>query len=68
MPVTRIEIADCVSFAFTSPPATKPDLLDAASAVHARPEVMDLLDRLPDRPYPTLRDVWRDLPDVPVGA
>jgi hypothetical protein len=67
MRVTRMEIADCVSFVFDQPPASKNDLINAASAVKARPEVLAALQTLPERSYGNLRELWPHLSEVPVA-
>ncbi|MGA5148202.1 hypothetical protein ACPCSF_24660 [Streptomyces griseoincarnatus] len=64
--VTRIEIADHLAGVFANGAVTKHDLLIAAA--DARVEVRDVLAELPDRRYTELRQVWEDLPRVPVGA
>ena len=66
MPVTRIEIADDVRAAFAHGPASRPDVLAAAVAAHARPAVMETLERLPDRSYSELRHLWSELADIPL--
>ncbi|MDK1342064.1 hypothetical protein QNO09_01770 [Streptomyces sp. 378] len=64
--VTRIEIADHLAGLFANGGVSKHDMLIAA--VDARPEVLQILSALPDRRYTELRQVWEDLPRVPVGA
>ena len=64
---TRAELADHIRTAFATGPATRTDLLAAAVASNARPPLIDILHRLPDRAYPTLRDLWPDLPDLPIS-
>jgi hypothetical protein len=63
---SRVEIADHVEEAFRHGPATREDLLGEAVRTGARPAVIDVLGRLPERPYPTLRELWADLPGLPV--
>ncbi|MEV8312161.1 hypothetical protein AB0P36_33875 [Streptomyces flavidovirens] len=63
--VTRTEIADHLGKLFANGAVNKHDLLIAA--VGARPEVREVLAELPDRHYTELRQVWEDLPLVPVG-
>jgi hypothetical protein len=53
--------------AFETGPVTRGDLLAAATASHARPEVIEVLARLPDLRYRNVRDLWQELADVPVG-
>jgi hypothetical protein len=64
--VTRIEIADHLAHLFGDGGRTRDDLLKAV--VGARPEVREVLARLPERRYTALRQVWEDLPMVPVGV
>jgi hypothetical protein len=64
--VTRIEIADQLAGLFANGAVSKHDMLIAAAV--ARPEVLEVLSALPDRRYTELRQVWEDLPRVPVGA
>lgn len=66
--VTRIELVEHIEPAFDTGPASRSDLLAAATASHARPEVLAVLQRLPEAPYRSMRDLWHDLEDVPVGA
>ncbi|MFG3496548.1 hypothetical protein [Streptomyces sp. NPDC047928] len=63
--VTRIEIADHLAGLFANGAMSRSDLLIAA--VGARPEVRAVLEQLPDRRYTELRQVWEDLPAIPVG-
>ena len=67
-PVTRSEIARHTADAFDYPPATPGDLIEAAVASHARPEVIAALRRLPEAKYSHLRQLWPDLPGIPVDA
>ena len=66
--VTRMELVEHIEAAFGSSPVRRGDLLAAATASHARPEVLAVLQRLPDIPYRSLRDLWPELGDVPVSA
>ncbi|GAA4931745.1 hypothetical protein ACFPM3_03465 [Streptomyces coeruleoprunus] len=63
--VTRAEIADHLAGLFTNGAMNRSDLLIAAAS--ARPEVRAVLEQLPDRRYTELRQVWEDLPALPVG-
>ncbi|MGH3321790.1 MAG: DUF2795 domain-containing protein [Streptosporangiaceae bacterium] len=65
-PVTRMEIADHVSATFEHGPSSRDQLLEAASDSGARPELVAVLERLPDRRFAALRQLWQDLHDVPV--
>lgn len=66
MAVTKEEIAAHVHRAFVAGVTTKEDLLAVAAVSGARPDVLSLLGRLPDRPYTELRQLWPELPDVPI--
>lgn len=69
MKVTRMELVEHIEAAFGSnAPVRRGDLLAAATASHARPEVHAVLARLPDTPYRSLRDLWPELGDLPVSA
>lgn len=68
MVVTRVEIADHIHNAFNGDrPLTGDDLLVSARRNGARPEVLQALERLRGT-YTDLRDLWPDLPEVPVGS
>ncbi|HVR31399.1 MAG TPA: DUF2795 domain-containing protein [Acidimicrobiia bacterium] len=66
--VTRIEIADTVSDAFNKSGAHRSELLTAAATNQARPEVLDLIEQLPDRHYRAINELWEHIGHVPVGA
>ncbi len=67
-PVTRVEVAGAVETAFVvSDQPRRTDLLTAARAVGARSAVVRLLERLPERAYGNLRDIWPHLPATPIG-
>lgn len=63
--VTRLEIAEHLAPLFARGAADRQAMLDAVAG--ARPQVGELLRRLPDRSYASLRQVWEHLPQVPVG-
>ena len=66
--VTRQELYDATATAFDRPPATKEDMIIAAVHHHGRRELMAELSKIPDdRRFQSIRDIWRYLPDVPVG-
>ncbi|MET7423140.1 DUF2795 domain-containing protein [Dactylosporangium sp. NPDC005555] len=67
MTVTRIELANHIQAAFASGPATRDSMLAYAVSSHARPEVIAALQRLNDKPYPSIRDLWHVLADMPVS-
>jgi hypothetical protein len=66
--VTRIELLDHIGTAFDGGPANRDALLAAAVSSNARPDVIALLHRLPDRDFRQVRDLWEEMADVPVGA
>lgn len=66
--VTRVEIVEKVGEAFAAGKgADRSEILAAATAAHARPEVLELLGTLPDRKYGRVNDLWEELHHVPVG-
>ena len=67
MTVTRTELANHIEAAFNHGPTTRDSLLAYAVSSHARPEIIAIIGRLPDKTYPGLRDLWHHLIDVPVG-
>jgi uncharacterized protein DUF2795 len=66
--ITRTELANHIEAAFTGGPATRDSLLAYAASSRARPEILNLLQTLPDKTYPNLRDLWHDLSHVPIGT
>lgn len=68
MAVTRTELAAHVEAAFTAGPATRDRILAYAAGSHARPEVIGVLRSLPDKSYPSIRDLWYELGHVPIGG
>jgi len=66
-PVTRVEILDAVEGAFAAGSASRGELVEVARLHQARPELIALLETLPDRRYTHQRQLWVDLPHVPVG-
>lgn len=65
--VTRLEIADAVRDAFGPRGADRDGILAGAARNRARPEVIEVLRRLPDRTFREMRGLWEELSDVPVG-
>jgi hypothetical protein len=55
------EFATSVAPAFAAGPASRDLILAYATASHARPELIDLLCRLPNRAFPDVDDLWREL-------
>lgn len=68
MSVTRREILDAVQGTFGDGRVDRSALLAAAVERGARPAVIATLEGLPDREYGDVRDLWVELPEVPVGA
>ncbi len=66
-PVTRVEIADHLETAFTGGPVGRQGLVAAAAETTARTAVVEVLASLPERHYSQLRQLWEDLPEVPIG-
>lgn len=66
VPVTRVEIAEHVAPAFDYGPASTGELLESARGTQARPEVVTLLERLPNRTFRELRQLWPELPEVAI--
>lgn len=64
--VARIQIADLVADAFGPSGADRSQILAAAADGGAPPELLAALERLPDRSFATMRDLWSFLPDIPV--
>lgn len=66
-PVTRTEVAAAVRAVFDSGSGTREDMLDAALQAKARSEVVQAISKLPPfKTYGHLRQIWPDLPDMPV--
>lgn len=64
--VTRVEVIDTIASAFDRAPLTRGDLIRAAEHAAARPPLVELLERLPERAYRRPADMWDELPDVPI--
>jgi len=64
--VDRTEIADCLEAAFVGEPLSSSDLVEFATAHGARSPVLKVLKRLDGPNYRSLRELWRELADVPV--
>jgi Protein of unknown function (DUF2795) len=64
VPVTRIEVLDFVAEAFAGETVDRATLLRTARAAHARPELLRLLEQLPDFEVTELSQLWTVL-DVP---
>lgn len=64
--VTRVEVIDLIADAFVHAPLTRGELLRAAEQAAASGPVLELLQRLPERPYRRPADLWDELPGVPI--
>jgi len=64
--VTRMGILDLVEDAFGRDGATRSDILQTARDNRADLPTLATLERLQDRRFRSVRDLWTDLPDVPV--
>ena len=64
VPVTRIEVLDFVADAFVGEAVDRAALLRTARAAHARPELLRLLEQLPEFEVTELAQLWTVL-DVP---
>jgi hypothetical protein len=58
-------LLDSVEAAFTGGEATRNDLIEAADA---RNEALIVLRELPDEVFAGPRDLWHQLPDLPINA
>jgi hypothetical protein len=66
-PVTRMQIAEHVSGAFTDTGmATKAALVVQAQETGSNEAVLSTLLSLPDKRYANLNELWATLPDMPV--
>jgi hypothetical protein len=65
-PVTREEIAETIGTCFTAGQARRTDLLLAVHERNARPELVETIERLPNRTFTQVRDLWTSLPEVPL--
>jgi hypothetical protein len=66
---SRSEIADSIGGAFTGAPLTRGEMIEAGRASSAPEEVLLALASLPeDKRFASIRDLWPDLPDLPVEA
>jgi hypothetical protein len=65
--VTRREIAEAVGAAFTLHSVGRDEILTSAQTSGASADVLAQLDRLADRSYSDLRQLWSELPELPVG-
>jgi hypothetical protein len=59
--VVWAELGTSVAHAFAAGPASRDVIVAYAAGSHARPELIDLLRHLPNRAYPDVDDLWREL-------
>lgn len=64
--VSRSEIAECLEHAFVGRAVSPESIVEFAADHGARPPVLEVLRRLQEREYRNLRDLWRELADVPL--
>jgi len=65
--VTRREVLDAIYPAFANGGASRDEIIAAATAAEPRPEITAMLERLPVRRYANVRDLWSDLPEMPIS-
>ncbi|MEX2291255.1 MAG: hypothetical protein WD794_13140 [Mycobacteriales bacterium] len=66
---SRMEIVDAIGHRFTGVAKTRAELVEIAKEEHASTEVLLALSSLlPEKRYGGLRELWPDLPDLPVEA
>lgn len=64
--VSRIEVAETLRAAFTPSGADRNELLAAALSKRARPEVVAVIEQLPDRHFRAMNELWEHIGHVPV--
>jgi hypothetical protein len=64
LPPSHSKIAQLIGDRFDAGPATAVELIIAARIRGAHPAVLDMLSRLPNRPYNDLQHVWSELPQL----
>ena len=64
--VTRVEVIDTIAGAFEHAPLTRGQLISAAEHAAAPRNVVELLERLPERAYRRPADMWDELPNIPI--
>ncbi|MEX2555962.1 MAG: DUF2795 domain-containing protein [Actinomycetota bacterium] len=66
---TRMQIIECVAMEFTQAgPATKQGLLERARSAGAPVAVISTLEQLPARRFSDIRQLWEELPGIPIGT
>jgi hypothetical protein len=66
--VTRIEVVQELGEAFPGAGLSKGELVEEAHRRGVRSEMVRLLERLPERRYRHVRELWAQVPEVPVGT
>lgn len=66
--VTRTEVVERLGEVFPGAGLGKAELVEEARRRGVRSEVVRLLERLPERRYRHVRELWAEMPDVPVGT
>lgn len=64
--VTRIEVAEAIGEAFEGKPISREELIEQAQRRKVADPLIGLLRSLPNRRYRHVRDLWEDLPEVPI--
>lgn len=64
--LTRSMIATYVEAAFDNPPVHREGLVQSAMDAQAPSVVLDMLNTLPLRHYGAMRELWSDVPSLPV--
>jgi len=65
-PLTRSEIAQAIGAAFGMGQVDRDQIVETARRCGARPEVVSMLEQLPARRFNDLRELWSELPEMPV--
>jgi hypothetical protein len=66
--LTRLDLADAIGELFTYGPTTKEELVQYAIDSSAPDAVLEALERLPERRFATMRELWPHLPELPTGV
>lgn len=65
--VTRTDVARALESAFQSGPANREQLVESARSRGAAPQIIEVLEGLPNRSFRRLRELWEELPKMPIG-
>jgi hypothetical protein len=63
-----MEVVEELGEAFPGAGLSKEELVEEAHHRGVRSEVVRLLERLPERRYRHVRELWAQVPEVPVGT